>query len=432
MQNAKQLDSAEFFTFIKNPAKTVDDFIKTYITYHGDLNFSHQMIFVEHLKKLLGPDAASLTPADILGQRGELKPAFLRGFSPVNAGQYFEPADLPAESLEILPESENDWQRTRLPSPMNMRLRLKKRPAVKIFKTGAQNIFIGPFGYQLFNPKAGTYAPEASSRAFSRAIEAYPSAPVHLPVVIIKDQYDGANFAHYLYDWIPRIIYFAQAFPDLAASCLYIMGGVPGPFQQEILRKVSDSLNIPAARFMFPQERYILQASGPIFYFSDQMSLPAHPLHMAHPRTIRAVETLFTNRPYSPFQPPLIYVSRRDARLRKIVNEDELARTLGRLGYVDICLSNFTAAEQRALFQTAESVVAPHGMGLTHLFFANPRCRVLELFHPTQGTDAYAFVATARGLRYDFLLGRPVREGSSDYLMEIDAVVEAIKTQAST
>jgi hypothetical protein len=431
MQNAKQLDLGAYFGFIRNPAKTVDGFIADYINYHGELNFGQQVLFIQRLKELLGAAGAHLTHDDILDGKAAPQAAFLKSFSPANAGQYYAPVAAAAAALEVLPESASEWHTTRLPAPMNMRLHLQTRPALTIFQTAGQHIFIGPFGYQLFDPRAGTYAPAASSRAFSRGIEAYPTAPVQQPVVLIQDQFDGGNFAHYLLDWVPRIIHFARGFPAIAASCLYVMGGIPGAFQQEILKEFSRVLNIPAARFIFPQQRYVLQAAGPIFYFSDQAA-PAHPLNMCHPATMRAVETLFTNRPYAPFQPPLIYISRRDASLRRIVNEDQLARALARLGYVEICLSDFTVAEQRALFQTAESVVAPHGMGLTHLLFGNPRCRVLELFNPVLGTDTYAFLAIARGMRYDFLLGTESSNGRSDYIMDIAAVVEAVKAQAST
>ncbi len=424
--NSAQKDLDEFFGFILNPKRTPESLVQGYIGYHGGTNWGQQQVLVKLIKSLLGSSGEGLTRGDILGPNGDIKTAFLARFMPQFVGEYFDEANPVIESTVVLPPSENEWQDTTLPPPINARLRLPHRPALTIRKTSGHSLFLGPYGYQIFDPGARTYYPMASSRAFARSIDRYPQSNEASSLVLIQDSYDGGNFAHFLFDWVPRILYFIKAKPDEAHRSKFILGGKPGPFQREILRRIGERLNIQSEKFIFPTSRSILKIDGPIYYFSDQREAMAHPLNMCHKSTIRLVDDLFDDVQWNSESPPKIYVSRRDASLRKISNEDALSKTLQSLGFVDICLSDFGVLDQMAIFKGAKSVVAPHGMGLTHLFFSSPNTEVLELFHPEVGSDDYAFVARARGFQYDFLLGTETDSNTVSYNIDIDSVVSKL------
>ncbi len=414
-----QKDVHEFFSFINSEGHTFESVVWWYLDFHGLLNWGQQGVIFDQIKSLLGPAGANLTRTDVLGANAELTRAILEKISPAVAGSYYTPVPAPATKTELLAESDNEWCSSTLPAPVNMRLRLPRRPAWNLYEVTGHSLFIAPYGYQAFDPDAGTYWPTVSSRAFARSISKYPTHSVSSPVIIIQDVYDGGNFSHFLFDWIPRLLAFVEARPDLAREGKFIFGGEQKPFQTEVLRRISERVKIPLENFVFPTERAIMKLKGPLFYFSDQREFMTHPLNMCHPTTVKNVKALFNDIPKTRVSLPNVYISRRDAPMRKIINESEIIAALRGLGYVDICLSDLSALDQMSLFQDAKSIVAPHGMGLTHLLFSNGDAELLELFNPEVGSDAYAFVARALGIRYGFLFGEAKNDNYANYEIDV-------------
>jgi hypothetical protein len=419
-------DLKEFFGFFGSEEHRIQEIISWYLNYHGYANWGHFEIIFNRLKKLLGAEGSGLDFADVLGGDGEFRNSFLDRVSPQSLCEYFEAAEPPATKTELLAESENEWRDESLPKPINARLHMSRRPAFNLYEVRGHSLFVAPYGYQAFDPDAGTYWPAVSSRKFTKSIQQYPNVHVASPIVIIQDSFDGSNFAHFLFDWLPRIIFFAKVRPDFARECRFILGGVQGAFQDEVLRRVAGRYKIPLEHFVFPTERVVLKLKGPLFYFSDQKEFIMHPLNMCHKTTISYVKDLFNDLPKPSIDRGNLYISRRDAALRKLTNEDFLAASLREIGYADITLNKLEIIDQMSIFAYSRSVVAPHGMGLTHLIFSSGNTELLELFNPNIGSDAYAFIAKAIGIRYRFLMGDPVRN-SSDYTIDIDRVLNSLR-----
>lgn len=74
-----------------------------------------------------------------------------------------------------------------------------------------------------------------------------------------------------------------------------------------------------------------------------------------------------------------IYVSRRDADLRRVVNEDEFVAELRKFDFEVIVPGQMTVEHQARTFAEATVIVGPHGSGLTNIVFAPPRASVIEL-----------------------------------------------------
>ena len=74
-----------------------------------------------------------------------------------------------------------------------------------------------------------------------------------------------------------------------------------------------------------------------------------------------------------------VYISRRDASLRKLVNEEELISALQQRGFEIVTPSELSFAGQVALFNEAGVIIGPHGAGLTNIVFAPQCCVFIEL-----------------------------------------------------
>ena len=74
-----------------------------------------------------------------------------------------------------------------------------------------------------------------------------------------------------------------------------------------------------------------------------------------------------------------IFVSRRDAARRHIVNEEELADRLAELGFKVVVPGQLSFSEQVETFSNASIVVGAHGAGLANIVFAPLDCRMVEI-----------------------------------------------------
>jgi hypothetical protein len=110
--------------------------------------------------------------------------------------------------------------------------------------------------------------------------------------------------------------------------------------------------------------------------------------------------------PASTRLPRRIYIDRRGAGVRPLVNEDALVAALARLGFVPVRPELLSIPDQIRLFRGAEAVVAPHGAGLTNLGFCRPGCVVLELLMDAYVNWCFRHLAAVMQLNYDCVLGR--------------------------
>lgn len=74
-----------------------------------------------------------------------------------------------------------------------------------------------------------------------------------------------------------------------------------------------------------------------------------------------------------------LYISRKDAPQRVLLNEDEVEAALTKLGFRIVMLTGMAVRDQIALFSRARCIVGPHGAGLTNVMFAPPGATVVEI-----------------------------------------------------
>lgn len=80
------------------------------------------------------------------------------------------------------------------------------------------------------------------------------------------------------------------------------------------------------------------------------------------------------------------YISRSNARHRRVANEEDVINFLSNFGFVPVWLEGSSFVEQIALLANAEVIVAPHGDGSTNLLWCNPKTKVLKYSLPTTST----------------------------------------------
>ena len=110
----------------------------------------------------------------------------------------------------------------------------------------------------------------------------------------------------------------------------------------------------------------------------------------------------------------LLYVSRNESSMRRILNEDDLLPGLRDLGFQVISPGRLSLTEQIEAFRNARIVVAAHGAGLTNILFCRPKTALIEIF-PEGGVHGSAFlrIASQLNFNYYFVVGQKVENRQS-------------------
>jgi hypothetical protein len=327
---------------------------------------------------------------------------------------------------ELLPGSINEYRDETLPAPMNMVLQRADRPPVSVYSVKGADLYVSPFGYQLIDPDHNWFVPTASSRSFSKLVVSVPTLPISDDVVIIQDRYPAENFAHFLFDWISRLGLFLEYGPAPSPQCVFVMGGIVDHFRSLLLQAVKSTYGVDLNRFFFPEDAIRLRTSGTVYWFSDQVENYMHPAQMAHHKSIQVIEKISQAIDVAKGPFDRIYISRGDTGRRRVANEDELWHELSRYGFEMIRLADHEVAKQISLVRGAEVIVAPHGMGLTHLALHQGRPSVIELFNPKRGGDDYAFISKAMNFHYQFILGEVLEDDFDDFLISPSSLAAAL------
>ena len=126
----------------------------------------------------------------------------------------------------------------------------------------------------------------------------------------------------------------------------------------------------------------------------------------------------------------LIYISRKDALYRKIINENEVEDYLREIGFEIVQMSELNFLEQVKICAEAQIVVAPHGAGLSNTVFCR-NAKILEMFSPSYINKAYWTIANNVGNEYHYLLGEDAPGNSPppwrDFRVDMEAFKETLK-----
>lgn len=245
------------------------------------------------------------------------------------------------------------------------------------------------------------------------------SRPKYVPgKVVVLAQEGQANYYHWMVEVLPKIAMLEEK--NIAYDWLYV------PTRLPFMRQTLSLLGIP-------QEK-ILEATPNAHIEADELIVPSAPaLSCYTPRWIVDYlrERLIPQAEQARSQEVLskkIFISRKKASYRRIINEDEVFRLFEPLGFVRYNLEDLTVLEQVQLFHNADVIVAPHGAGLVNLVFAKPNALVVELFQEHQD-DSFWYLSQVVGLRHHCIKTTEFRKGGgyTDTTIPLPVIEDIIK-----
>ena len=337
-----------------------------------------------------------------------------------------EAASAAAEMQEILPAGKNDLHDPAWPFPFDRGFANEERPALRLYSADAADIHVHPAYYVAYRRNGEEGWASANLQGLGRFVTRAPLWELNGDVAVVRDYFTGGNFSHFLFDAITRLGHFCSHAASRRDKTTFIFGGIPAEFHRLIIDAAARTFGIAREQCLFPRRGFNIRPRGNVFWFSDQQFI-IHPAQYFHPESVAILRRLGGNLNVAARREPRLYISRKDAHHRRLDNEDELTPHLARLGFTAVCLAQLPVGEQVAVVAGAECVVAPHGMGLTHLGLHQGTTALVELFHPTLATAAYALLARAYGFPYRAIAGREVDARSHSFSVDVGQVLDALR-----
>lgn len=127
----------------------------------------------------------------------------------------------------------------------------------------------------------------------------------------------------------------------------------------------------------------------------------------------RVIEWLRTFGPAKGYPSKKIFITRKDAKTRQLVNQEELMLALA--GFKPVELSQYSVKEQMQIFDSASHVVATHGAGLVNLLWCQHGTKVIEINHIEQvDKKVYPILSKNCGLIHKVLFGEKIKLNYKD------------------
>jgi capsular polysaccharide biosynthesis protein len=110
-----------------------------------------------------------------------------------------------------------------------------------------------------------------------------------------------------------------------------------------------------------------------------------------------------------------IYLSRRDAPVRRLANEGDMDPVLKEFGFETIAIERMPIRDQMQLFAEASHLLSVHGAGLSNMVFMPESSTVTEIVSPSRLWPTFRMLAARHDRRYHAVIGTSV--ASADTLI---------------
>jgi hypothetical protein len=222
------------------------------------------------------------------------------------------------------------------------------------------------------------------------------------------------NYYHWMAETVPKVRYLREFERQTGTEITVLINSGAPPFVEETLKLLNwpDSRIKRATESIYEVQNLIIPAT-PAQSRNDYNWLRNQMLDSVSAGIKESNQTR-NNR---------IYISRKNAIERRVVNENEVLNMLEQYGFERHFLENKSLKENIRLFRDADIIVGPHGAGLTDIIFSK-ECALVELFG-IKLNRSYENLASTLGIDY-----RPVycQADSADIIVDIKELKTMIAT----
>ena len=214
--------------------------------------------------------------------------------------------------------------------------------------------------------------------------------------VAVLSSLSGNVYYHWMIDVLPRIGILQKSQWSLDHIDWFVVNSLNHSFQTETLT----SLGIPLEK--------VIESDRISHIKAQNLIVPSFPGHLdwVSSGTMDFLRHAFLPNPGHSLEAggQRIYISRANAKYRKVLNEDAVIDCLKPLGFRVVELEGLSVAQQAQLFAQAEVILSPHGSSLTNLVFCQPDTTVIELFTPHYIRTDYWMISQHLNLNHYYMI----------------------------
>jgi capsular polysaccharide biosynthesis protein len=215
---------------------------------------------------------------------------------------------------------------------------------------------------------------------------------IEAPCVLLG--YSSSHY-HWLVDYLPRL-FTVEQFAHLRGLPLLVGDNISAAHLESLAR-----LGIPASQLIRLDPASVVRCRHVWVpsILSDRLGLNAAAFKWLR-RRFGAPAAAGTPR-------ERLFISRRDAATRRLLNEDAVMAEAARFGFTLVEAAHLGFAEQVARFGAAEAVIGVTGSGLSNAVFAPADAAFVELHNLERGAHFIEVLTAQLGQRYVRLMGEP-------------------------
>lgn len=234
------------------------------------------------------------------------------------------------------------------------------------------------------------------------------------------------NYYHWLMECVPRLLFVRNILdkvvlllPERYVTTDFIVGSIT-PFGNLKTYVVKDGASLMVPNLVMPRIKPFCESYCSVV------------LELMRDFYLKAATALFSKIP----DMTMVYLSRRKAYRKHVVNEDEVEALLSKYGFVTICNEDYTFLEQVVIYSKVEKLVSIHGAGLTNMLFMKPGTSVLEILPPkTNELDrpsyVYWFLSYSLGINYYCQINREFTDNGDfffgNYFVDTEALTKSVQ-----
>lgn len=220
---------------------------------------------------------------------------------------------------------------------------------------------------------------------------------------LIVDGPGRLNYFHWMIEFMPRLAAVEQLIamePDL--KVVLNSDKLPG-FIMDSIRTF-----YPEVEERFVQNRNDILKARKLYFFTDRRYADNSDYVTRMKTTTQSfLEGLHAEGNHPRSNPSkLLFISRADADVRRLVNEAELVDHLDGFEVRVATFAGMSVSKQAEAIEWADVIVGPHGAGLSNIIFSSERVVVVELTSTQyfKRCPSFADIAMIKGCRYNLIV----------------------------
>ena len=212
------------------------------------------------------------------------------------------------------------------------------------------------------------------------------------------------NYFHFTIDLLQKLGFAKECGYSLNEFDNILINKLSFKFQKELLQL----FNVPFEK--------IIETELNSNFNCEEVIVPSHSPHNYFGYLFLKKNILSDTSPQNLNFPKRIYISRKNASGRRIVNEEELLTFLAPLNFETIYLENLSVFEQVELFKNIEIVITPHGAGTTNIIYSNSDAALIEIHDigAPLNTDFYPYVTYGK-INYGYIFSETVANPETNH-----------------